>query len=397
MSDEAALLRAIYANPDDDTPRLVYADWLDEHDQPERAEFIRVQIALTNQDDDKTDEFRRLWKRQDELQRAHEKQWLSHLAPFCEEPVYVDFLRGFPEKVGVCDELQELNNLIQLIRRLPELRHIEMGGSTLTPDVLRAVAQLPCLESFHTEYTSFDPSWLPLLDPLPCWTFVSLWGADIEAADWAAFQERRISKVTQLPPDQQRLAAIRFLRGEKWHNRSLRPGRPVKKAILSQIRTIDPELRLLSYLPELEEIEIAEGRETSAGLRYLSGLPNLKKVWLGPSHTESLVPLMNCTTLEHLEYWGDGVPFSDESVVGLERLTKLRHLALCPVGDDVQLGRETLRRIGSLVELQTLKLYLVAPDDRDLHAALTNLTKLESLELDQVEYTGAELKQLRKQ
>lgn len=46
MGDEAALLNAIYANPDEDTPRLVYADWLDEHDQPERAEFIRAQIRL---------------------------------------------------------------------------------------------------------------------------------------------------------------------------------------------------------------------------------------------------------------------------------------------------------------------------------------------------------------
>lgn len=30
--DEAALLRMIRANPDDDIPRLVYADWLEEHE-----------------------------------------------------------------------------------------------------------------------------------------------------------------------------------------------------------------------------------------------------------------------------------------------------------------------------------------------------------------------------
>lgn len=46
MSDEAALLAAIIANPDDDTVRLVYADWLDENGRSERAEFIRVQIAV---------------------------------------------------------------------------------------------------------------------------------------------------------------------------------------------------------------------------------------------------------------------------------------------------------------------------------------------------------------
>jgi uncharacterized protein (TIGR02996 family) len=46
----AALIAAIRAAPDDDAPRLVYADWLDEHGQPERAEFIRVQCELARRD-----------------------------------------------------------------------------------------------------------------------------------------------------------------------------------------------------------------------------------------------------------------------------------------------------------------------------------------------------------
>lgn len=44
---EAGLLDDIIANPADDVPRLIYADWLEEHGQEERAEFIRVQIELT--------------------------------------------------------------------------------------------------------------------------------------------------------------------------------------------------------------------------------------------------------------------------------------------------------------------------------------------------------------
>lgn len=46
MTDGNALLAAILAYPDEDTPRLMYADWLQENDQPDRAEFIRVQIEL---------------------------------------------------------------------------------------------------------------------------------------------------------------------------------------------------------------------------------------------------------------------------------------------------------------------------------------------------------------
>ena len=41
-----ALLAAVLAAPDDDTPRLVYADWLTEQGDGERAEFVRVQCEL---------------------------------------------------------------------------------------------------------------------------------------------------------------------------------------------------------------------------------------------------------------------------------------------------------------------------------------------------------------
>src|SRR5206468_3722921 len=45
MSDRAAFLRAICERPDEDGPRLVYADWLEERGDP-RGEFIRVQCRL---------------------------------------------------------------------------------------------------------------------------------------------------------------------------------------------------------------------------------------------------------------------------------------------------------------------------------------------------------------
>jgi uncharacterized protein (TIGR02996 family) len=49
VTDREALLRAVAANPDEDTPRLVYADLLDELGGAAncaRAKFIRTQIAL---------------------------------------------------------------------------------------------------------------------------------------------------------------------------------------------------------------------------------------------------------------------------------------------------------------------------------------------------------------
>lgn len=46
MNDHDALLHAIGEHPEEDTPRLMYADWLEENDQPERADFVRNQVEL---------------------------------------------------------------------------------------------------------------------------------------------------------------------------------------------------------------------------------------------------------------------------------------------------------------------------------------------------------------
>jgi uncharacterized protein (TIGR02996 family) len=46
MDEQAGILRAIVENPDDVTHRLVYADWLEDHEESRLAEFIRAQCAL---------------------------------------------------------------------------------------------------------------------------------------------------------------------------------------------------------------------------------------------------------------------------------------------------------------------------------------------------------------
>lgn len=68
MTDEQALLAAIWDRPHDDLPRLVYADWLDDTGRdPARAEFIRVQCEQATLDEGdpkwaRLDEWRaRLW------------------------------------------------------------------------------------------------------------------------------------------------------------------------------------------------------------------------------------------------------------------------------------------------------------------------------------------------
>jgi len=46
MNEEEGLRQAVLAAPDDDWPRLVYADWLDDVGESGRAEFVRAQVEL---------------------------------------------------------------------------------------------------------------------------------------------------------------------------------------------------------------------------------------------------------------------------------------------------------------------------------------------------------------
>src|SRR5215471_3698309 len=78
MSLHEAFLRSIIEAPDDDAPRLAYSDWLEEHGEPDRAEFIRVQCRLAALDEDDP-ERRELQKREYELLADHWGEWAGPL------------------------------------------------------------------------------------------------------------------------------------------------------------------------------------------------------------------------------------------------------------------------------------------------------------------------------
>jgi uncharacterized protein (TIGR02996 family) len=80
MNEREALLRAVCENPDDDTPRLVFADWLQENGDEERAEFIRVQLEIAGLPDGKKKQKR--LAREKELLDAHRDEWAEALKPY---------------------------------------------------------------------------------------------------------------------------------------------------------------------------------------------------------------------------------------------------------------------------------------------------------------------------
>jgi uncharacterized protein (TIGR02996 family) len=95
VNDEGAFLAAIIAQPDDDSVRLVFADWLEEHGDPDRAAFIRLQIRQA-QVPEGGPEYRDLSNRAEVLHKRHRETWLVDLPQVIARhaPLFY-FKRGF--------------------------------------------------------------------------------------------------------------------------------------------------------------------------------------------------------------------------------------------------------------------------------------------------------------
>ena len=92
-AEDGAFLRDILAAPEDDAP-LRYADWLKTNGDPERAEYIQLDIGQTRNTGESTSTRSRRWKRLRELWDANGPAWLEVLPLPMRQFVY--FVRGFP-------------------------------------------------------------------------------------------------------------------------------------------------------------------------------------------------------------------------------------------------------------------------------------------------------------
>jgi len=113
MNDREALMRNILDNPEDMTARLVFADWLEEHDEEDRARVIRLEIeadALGEESpryDGLTDESATLWE-------AH-PEWVADLQSHVS---YFHTRRGFVEEIEL-DAVQFLEHTDELFGHSP--------------------------------------------------------------------------------------------------------------------------------------------------------------------------------------------------------------------------------------------------------------------------------------
>jgi uncharacterized protein (TIGR02996 family) len=138
----AAFWKAICAEPDDDTPRLVFADWLDEQGDPAseaRAEFIRAQVERAGLEP-WADRALELRFRERQLLREHRDGWLDRLPKWVNRAA-VGFRRGMPNRFNTTAR-EYLRNAGGVAKNTP-LQSMWFSG--LDADVAVKMAALPGL------------------------------------------------------------------------------------------------------------------------------------------------------------------------------------------------------------------------------------------------------------
>lgn len=176
MLRDAALHAAVLAAPDDDAPRLVFADWLLERGDP-RGELITTQIALANRPGDAE-----LVVRERELMKAHRELWLAPL-----KTMHAQFRRGFVEEISIggadLDRLaaaiedacvrdlevrsvhRDLGLVAKQLARMA-LRRFHLHFGVLTPEALApllAAPELAGLETLALQVIKLEPAALDAL------------------------------------------------------------------------------------------------------------------------------------------------------------------------------------------------------------------------------------------
>ena len=374
MNDEGAFLAAIIAQPDDDTVRLVFADWLQEHGQPERAEFIRLQIRESHVPPGSA-EGQRLSNKATGLFRKNEKSWLADFPAGL--GLYVSethFERGFFKKLHTT--AAKFSKIPKRLWAKHPIQELELYAARGKLDRVLALPQLNRIREIILSASSFDKgllaSDLNALEICPNLTGV-----------------RSLRLITQVGnPLVVALARCPSLRGleclilsdDNLDHEGMTVLAKVGADNLRRLKRLKLNSRRISAgmaevlarapaLAELEELSILRGdgddagRIGSAGAAALARSPHLTKLpelllehqGIGPEGARALAETRHLTGLRKL--WLGGNPLNAAGVRALVRgpwteLTELR-LNSCELEDD---SAEALAESGRLTALTVLDL-----------------------------------------
>jgi uncharacterized protein (TIGR02996 family) len=177
MPDDTSLVQTIFDHPEDLTPRLIYADWLEEHGEPERAEFLRLQIELgqLERDDPRRPD---LEARESRMLMQYERAWRDRLGEYgLDYSLYTTrqemrtcvipskLLPKVPEWQALVEEmpfLREFRNaemtvgVLHGLISVASLHGLDLGRSRLDDAAVQALAASPHLADLVNLDLSFN-------------------------------------------------------------------------------------------------------------------------------------------------------------------------------------------------------------------------------------------------
>jgi uncharacterized protein (TIGR02996 family) len=306
-----AFVKAIRTNPDDDTARLVFADWYEEHGQPERAEYVRAACRLARMPL-ADPHYPALQRRCLDLYAAHHADWVGDWP----EELEWSFDRGLVTGVtGMPAALAKHWN--DLFARHP-IHRVRLADTVSVPRARapKALGWLPLVDDLrvywqkpaHQLFGHFDPARLRFRrlwidgDPDPEQTLRALGGPTREVLESFRYINCRYT-----------------FEEEKWavqldgfHRAiELLDGAPLRElGLLAGGFSFGPEdLRKVlarAFAPRLEYLELSAAEPTKGAADLIATtdrLPALKRLALGiddDNRLHSLGPILNSPRLPNL-------------------------------------------------------------------------------------------------
>jgi uncharacterized protein (TIGR02996 family) len=372
LSYPDAFLQAICEAPEDDAPRLIFADWLDEHGEPDRAEFIRLQIELESTPED-SDRWLDLKARAEELRERYRESWAQ---PFPEENSYYvsEWRRGFPDSIHIS---------------APQLLKIGQGLFARIP-ARRAKIEKICEQGY---WDGQDQEWSVAAELADCPALARLqglcirehfmeWGGDITNSDVLS------------PEDLRRLLHSPHLGNliELTLELPIGPAGAQDLAESAPLASLQ-RLELRSANLGLEGVAALVGAARLNHLQCLTRLSIARK-WsgstanIGAGGIDALAEASFLEQLTHLDLEGNELPLDSLSgLLSTRRLTSLKRLDLshtgCAAIDLIALGNLPLDPLsGMLPRLTHLSLRSMWLGASDIEALARSPLFAQLLELD---------------
>jgi uncharacterized protein (TIGR02996 family) len=249
--EEESLIAAVCAEPDDDAPRLVYADWLDENARAEHAELIRVMVRVERVPDDDPQRRGLVWRAR-ELLSAHENELRLRLPKKAQE-FTCHFRRGFVNRIhGTAARFVKNGEAIARQVPLEEATLHRLSGRAADLAATPALGRLRGLRFFNVEAFSRSTH-LGLIDVLDSPHLGRLTRLDFERAELLEDGAEALAK----KPSLARLTA-------------LRPGRLDHAGLGALMRS--------PHLANLTSLDLSNNRFSADGLAALTGAEQLGRL-----------------------------------------------------------------------------------------------------------------------